>query len=135
MAKLLTENEKLHKENEHLKQTYKDLYDFIKKTRVQTKDHNDSLIAKINSKTIENADLKAQIQSSGNLKMSGSEGHHRRRYERQYEDTQTDSAVEEYENEGEILEFEGRLCPDDFLDWLCTVDCIFDLRDTPDHIK
>ncbi|GJQ90864.1 hypothetical protein Tco_0002003 [Tanacetum coccineum] len=32
MAKLLTENEKLHKENEHLKQTYKDLYDFIKKT-------------------------------------------------------------------------------------------------------
>nr|GEZ13725.1 hypothetical protein [Tanacetum cinerariifolium] len=31
-------------------------------TRVQTKDHNDSLIAQINSKTIENADLKAQIQ-------------------------------------------------------------------------
>ncbi|GJS71475.1 hypothetical protein Tco_0704316 [Tanacetum coccineum] len=62
VAKLLTENEKLHKENEHLKQTYKDLYDSIKKTRVQTKDHNDSLIAKINSKTVENADLKAQIQ-------------------------------------------------------------------------
>ncbi|GJT08542.1 hypothetical protein Tco_0843004 [Tanacetum coccineum] len=62
VAKLLTENEKLHKENEHLKQTYKDLYDSIKKTRVQTKDHNDSLIAKINSKTVENANLKAQIQ-------------------------------------------------------------------------
>ncbi|GJW92870.1 hypothetical protein Tco_0172542 [Tanacetum coccineum] len=62
VAKLLTENEKLHKENEHLKQTYKDLCDSIKKTRVQTKDHNDSLIAKINSKTIENANLKAQIQ-------------------------------------------------------------------------
>ncbi|GKA99755.1 putative reverse transcriptase domain-containing protein, partial [Tanacetum coccineum] len=62
VAKLLAENEKLHKENEHLKQTYKDLYDSIKKTRVQTKDHNDSLIAQINSKTIENADLKAQIQ-------------------------------------------------------------------------
>ncbi|GJT92716.1 hypothetical protein Tco_1081561 [Tanacetum coccineum] len=31
-------------------------------TRVQTKDHNDSLIAQINSKTVENADLKAQIQ-------------------------------------------------------------------------
>ncbi|GJW38288.1 reverse transcriptase domain-containing protein [Tanacetum coccineum] len=57
------------------------------------------------------------------------------RYERQYEDTPTDSAIEEYENEGEIPEFEGRLCPDDFLDWLRTVDCIFDLRDTPDPIK
>ncbi|GJR48696.1 hypothetical protein Tco_1316799 [Tanacetum coccineum] len=62
VAKLLAENEKFHKENEHLKQTYKDLYDSIKKTRVQTKDHNDSLIAQINSKTIENTDLKAQIQ-------------------------------------------------------------------------
>ncbi|GJV86165.1 reverse transcriptase domain-containing protein [Tanacetum coccineum] len=98
------------------------------------------------------------------------------RYERQYEDTPTDSAVEEYENEGgefefffhqrhprqptprqrhrrpspappqtdlirslgirtEIPEFEGRLCPDDFLDWLRTLDRIFDLHDTPDHIK
>ncbi|GJS05571.1 hypothetical protein Tco_0322079 [Tanacetum coccineum] len=56
------ENEKLHMENEHLKQTYKDLYDSIKKTRVQTKGHNDSLIAQINSKTVENVDLKAQIQ-------------------------------------------------------------------------
>ncbi|GJS54733.1 hypothetical protein Tco_0628095 [Tanacetum coccineum] len=62
VAKLLVENEKLHKENEHLKQTYKDLYDSIKKTQVQTKDHNDSLIAQINSKIVENADLKAQIQ-------------------------------------------------------------------------
>ncbi|GJW74597.1 hypothetical protein Tco_0133967 [Tanacetum coccineum] len=61
VAKLLADNEKLHKENEHLKQTYKDLYDSIKTTRVQTKDHNDSLIAQINSKTVENADLKAQI--------------------------------------------------------------------------
>ncbi|GJX64474.1 hypothetical protein Tco_0298817 [Tanacetum coccineum] len=48
VAKLLAENEKLHKENEHLKQTYKDLYNSIKKTRVQTKDHNNSLIAQIN---------------------------------------------------------------------------------------
>ncbi|GJU46406.1 hypothetical protein Tco_1203672 [Tanacetum coccineum] len=62
VAKLRAENEKLHKENEHSKQTYKDLYDSIKKTRVQTKDHNDSLIAQINSKTFENDDLKAQIQ-------------------------------------------------------------------------
>nr|GEY06678.1 hypothetical protein [Tanacetum cinerariifolium] len=35
----------------------------------------------------------------------------------------------------EIPDFEGRLCLDDFLDWLRTVDRIFDLRDTPDHIK
>ncbi|GKA79475.1 hypothetical protein Tco_0786071 [Tanacetum coccineum] len=40
----------------------KNLYDSIKKTRIQTKDHNDSLIAQVNSKTVENADLKAQIQ-------------------------------------------------------------------------
>ncbi|GJU52560.1 hypothetical protein Tco_1226274 [Tanacetum coccineum] len=45
---LLAKNEQLKKENEHLKQNYKDLYDFIKKTRVQTKDHNDSLIAQVN---------------------------------------------------------------------------------------
>nr|GEU31317.1 putative mitochondrial protein [Tanacetum cinerariifolium] len=47
VAKLLAENEKLHKKNDHLKQTYKDLYDSIKKTRVQTKVLNDSLIAQI----------------------------------------------------------------------------------------
>ncbi|GJZ51546.1 hypothetical protein Tco_0606061 [Tanacetum coccineum] len=34
VAKLLAENEKLHKENEHLKQTYKDIYGSIKKIRV-----------------------------------------------------------------------------------------------------
>ncbi|GKC69579.1 hypothetical protein Tco_1115462 [Tanacetum coccineum] len=64
VAKLLAENEKLHKKNEHLKQTYKDLYDSIKTTRVQIKDHNDSLIAQINSKTVENADVKAQKRES-----------------------------------------------------------------------
>ncbi|GJS46304.1 hypothetical protein Tco_0596425 [Tanacetum coccineum] len=62
VAKLLAENENLHKENEHLKQTYKDLYNSIKKRRVQTKDHNDSLIAQINSKNVKNVDLKARIQ-------------------------------------------------------------------------
>ncbi|GJR60570.1 retrovirus-related pol polyprotein from transposon TNT 1-94 [Tanacetum coccineum] len=39
VAKLLRENKHLHKEREHLKKTYKELYDSIKKTRVQTKDH------------------------------------------------------------------------------------------------
>nr|GEW82332.1 hypothetical protein [Tanacetum cinerariifolium] len=34
VAKLLAQNEKLHRENEHLKRTYKYLYDSIKKTRV-----------------------------------------------------------------------------------------------------
>nr|GEY29577.1 hypothetical protein [Tanacetum cinerariifolium] len=62
VAKLLAENENLHKESEHLKQTYKDLYDPIKNTRVQTKDLNDLLITQVNSKTVKNADLKAQIQ-------------------------------------------------------------------------
>ncbi|GJZ78980.1 hypothetical protein Tco_0643817 [Tanacetum coccineum] len=62
VAKLLAENEKLNKENEHLKQTYKDLFDSIKKTSVQTKDHADSLIVQLNCKSVENADLKAQIQ-------------------------------------------------------------------------
>ncbi|GJU08328.1 hypothetical protein Tco_1124758 [Tanacetum coccineum] len=38
VAKLLAANEQLHKENEHLKQTYKELYDLIKKTHIQNKD-------------------------------------------------------------------------------------------------
>nr|GEW47658.1 hypothetical protein [Tanacetum cinerariifolium]GEX07949.1 hypothetical protein [Tanacetum cinerariifolium] len=48
VARLLTENAMLNKKNEHLKQTYKDLSDFIKKTSVQTKDHVDSLIVQLN---------------------------------------------------------------------------------------
>ncbi|GKB35181.1 retrovirus-related pol polyprotein from transposon TNT 1-94 [Tanacetum coccineum] len=62
VAKLLAANEQLHKENEHLKQTYKELYDSIKKTRVLNKNNSDSLISQINQKSVENADLKAQIQ-------------------------------------------------------------------------
>ncbi|GJR96241.1 hypothetical protein Tco_0268415 [Tanacetum coccineum] len=55
-------NEQLHKENEHLKQTYKELFDSIKKKRIQNKDNSESLISQINQKSVENADLKAQIQ-------------------------------------------------------------------------
>ncbi|GJZ18088.1 kinase-like domain, phloem protein 2-like protein [Tanacetum coccineum] len=62
VAKLLAANEQLHKENEHLKQTYKELYDSIKKTRIQNKDNSESLTSQINQKSVENADLKAQIQ-------------------------------------------------------------------------
>ncbi|GJT17222.1 retrovirus-related pol polyprotein from transposon TNT 1-94 [Tanacetum coccineum] len=44
VAKLLSENECLHKEIEHLKKTYKDQFDSIKKTRALSKEHDDSLI-------------------------------------------------------------------------------------------
>ncbi|GJS18957.1 hypothetical protein Tco_0413429 [Tanacetum coccineum] len=62
VAKLLSENEHLHKEIDHLKQIYKDRFDSIKRTRVRTKEHSDSLILQLNSKSVDNADLKAQIQ-------------------------------------------------------------------------
>ncbi|GJZ79135.1 integrase, catalytic region, zinc finger, CCHC-type containing protein [Tanacetum coccineum] len=62
VAKLLSENELLHKEIEHLKKIYKDQFDSIKKTRALSKEHCDSLIAQLNSKSMENADLKGQIQ-------------------------------------------------------------------------
>ncbi|GKF00478.1 hypothetical protein Tco_0023828, partial [Tanacetum coccineum] len=65
MAKLLSENEHLHNEKVHLKKTYKELYDSIKKTHVRTKDYSDSLnaqLAQLNTKSVENADLKAQCQ-------------------------------------------------------------------------
>nr|GEW02029.1 ribonuclease H-like domain-containing protein [Tanacetum cinerariifolium] len=62
VAKLLFENERLHKEIEHLKKIYKDQFDSIKKIRVLFKEHGDSLIAQLNSKSFENADLKCQLQ-------------------------------------------------------------------------
>ncbi|GJR03827.1 hypothetical protein Tco_0526811 [Tanacetum coccineum] len=62
VAKLLSENEKLHKEKEHLKKTYKEFYDSIKPSRVHAKEQCDSLIVNLYSKSMENADLKAQIQ-------------------------------------------------------------------------
>ncbi|GJX92418.1 hypothetical protein Tco_0345744 [Tanacetum coccineum] len=55
VAKLLTQNEHLNKENETLKKHYKDLYDSIKITRSKTIEQTTSLLAN-------NADLKAQIQ-------------------------------------------------------------------------
>ncbi|GJZ48680.1 hypothetical protein Tco_0602512 [Tanacetum coccineum] len=62
VAKLLSENEHLHKEIKHLKKIYKDHFDSIKKTCALSKEHGDSLIAQLNSKSMENADLKRQIQ-------------------------------------------------------------------------
>ncbi|GKC73324.1 hypothetical protein Tco_1119207 [Tanacetum coccineum] len=62
VAQLLFENENLRKEREHLKSIYKDQFDSIRKTRVQSKEHCDSLIAQINAKSVENLDLNAQLQ-------------------------------------------------------------------------
>ncbi|GJV14421.1 hypothetical protein Tco_1359744 [Tanacetum coccineum] len=62
VAKLLSENENLRKEREHLKSIFKDQFDSIGKTCVQSKAHCDSLIAQINAKSIENLDLNAQLQ-------------------------------------------------------------------------
>ncbi|GJR11388.1 hypothetical protein Tco_0619569 [Tanacetum coccineum] len=62
VAKFLSKNERLCKEINHVKQVFKDQFDLIKKTRVRTKEHSDSLIAKLNLKSVENEDLKAQIQ-------------------------------------------------------------------------
>ncbi|GJY30036.1 hypothetical protein Tco_0405803 [Tanacetum coccineum] len=64
VAKLLSENENLRKEQEHLKLIYKDQFDSIRKTRVQSKEHCASLIAQINAKSVENADLNAQLQEN-----------------------------------------------------------------------
>ncbi|GJV82768.1 hypothetical protein Tco_1522666 [Tanacetum coccineum] len=62
VAKLLSKNENLRKEREHLKSIYKDQFDSIRKICVQSKEHCDSLIAQINAKSVENSDLNAQIQ-------------------------------------------------------------------------
>ncbi|GJR02101.1 hypothetical protein Tco_0525085 [Tanacetum coccineum] len=62
VAKLFSENENLHKEINHLKQIFQEQFDSIKKTRVSNKEHNDSLIAQMNLKSVENVYLQAQIQ-------------------------------------------------------------------------
>ncbi|GKF71280.1 hypothetical protein Tco_0207394, partial [Tanacetum coccineum] len=35
----------------------------------------------------------------------------------------------------EIPEFTGKVHPDDFIDWLSTVERVFDVRDIPDKLK
>ncbi|GJV48086.1 hypothetical protein Tco_1438298 [Tanacetum coccineum] len=62
VAKLLSENEQLWNEINHVKQVFKDQFDSIKQTRVRHKEQCDSLINKLNLKSVENEDLKAQIQ-------------------------------------------------------------------------
>nr|GEY96755.1 hypothetical protein [Tanacetum cinerariifolium] len=53
---------KLATENEHLKQTYKQLFNTIKSSRVQLKEQCDDLINKVNLKSVEVVDLNASLQ-------------------------------------------------------------------------
>ncbi|GJT62846.1 hypothetical protein Tco_1006379 [Tanacetum coccineum] len=53
---------KLIAENEHLKQTYKQLYDSIKPSHVRAKEHAESLVNQLNQTSIEITDLNAQLQ-------------------------------------------------------------------------
>nr|GEV85111.1 hypothetical protein [Tanacetum cinerariifolium] len=62
VAKLLSKNERLYKEINHVKQVFKDQLDSIKQTCVLQKEQCDSLINKLNLKSAEHDDLKAQIQ-------------------------------------------------------------------------
>ncbi|GKA25687.1 hypothetical protein Tco_0711796 [Tanacetum coccineum] len=55
VAKLITENE-------HLKQTYKQLYDSIQPSRVQAKEYVESLVNQLNQKSVEITDLNALLQ-------------------------------------------------------------------------
>ncbi|GJX13950.1 retrovirus-related pol polyprotein from transposon TNT 1-94 [Tanacetum coccineum] len=53
---------KLIDENEHLKQTYKQLYDSIKPSRVRAKEQTESLVNQVNQMSVEISDLNAQLQ-------------------------------------------------------------------------
>ncbi|GJW22157.1 retrotransposon protein, putative, ty1-copia subclass [Tanacetum coccineum] len=53
---------KLISENEHLKQTYKQLYDSIKPTRIRSKEQCDALVNQVNQKSMEISDLNVSLQ-------------------------------------------------------------------------
>ncbi|GJU73169.1 retrovirus-related pol polyprotein from transposon TNT 1-94 [Tanacetum coccineum] len=53
---------KLIAENEHLKQTYMQLYDSIKPARIRSKEQCDGLINQVNLKSVEICELNARIQ-------------------------------------------------------------------------
>nr|GEY35212.1 hypothetical protein [Tanacetum cinerariifolium] len=61
VAKLSSKNERLCNEINHVKQVFKEQFNSIKRTCVHTKESSDSLIDKLNLKSVENEDLKAQI--------------------------------------------------------------------------
>nr|GEX28244.1 hypothetical protein [Tanacetum cinerariifolium]GEX66252.1 hypothetical protein [Tanacetum cinerariifolium] len=52
---------KLVVENENLKQTYKQLYDLIKSSRIRSKEQCDNLINQVNLKSAENSDFNASL--------------------------------------------------------------------------
>ncbi|GKE10568.1 hypothetical protein Tco_1414119 [Tanacetum coccineum] len=62
VAKLVSENEQIWNEINHVKQVFKNQFDSIKQTCVCHNEQCDSLINKLNLKSVENKDLKAQIQ-------------------------------------------------------------------------
>nr|GEV28499.1 copia protein [Tanacetum cinerariifolium] len=62
---------KLIAKNKHLKQIYKQLYDWIKPTRVRSKEQCDALINQVNQKSVEISDLNANLQEQG-VKLSTS---------------------------------------------------------------
>ncbi|GJV38997.1 retrovirus-related pol polyprotein from transposon TNT 1-94 [Tanacetum coccineum] len=62
VAKLISENKRLCNEINHVKHVFKDQFDTIKQTHVRHKEHSDSLINKLNLKSVENEDLKGQLQ-------------------------------------------------------------------------
>ncbi|GJS19803.1 retrovirus-related pol polyprotein from transposon TNT 1-94 [Tanacetum coccineum] len=62
VAKLLYENKRLCNEINHVEKVFKDQFDSIKQTCVRHKEQCDSLINKLNLKSVENKDLKARIQ-------------------------------------------------------------------------
>ncbi|GJS85864.1 retrovirus-related pol polyprotein from transposon TNT 1-94 [Tanacetum coccineum] len=57
---------KLIAKNKHLKQTYKQLYDSIKPSRICAKEHTESLVNQLNQKSVEITDLNAQLQEKLN---------------------------------------------------------------------
>nr|GEV23795.1 reverse transcriptase [Tanacetum cinerariifolium] len=61
---------KLIAENEHLKQTYKQLYDSIKPIRVRSKEQCVALITQVNQKSVEISDLNANLQEKGLIKVA-----------------------------------------------------------------
>nr|GEU79832.1 reverse transcriptase domain-containing protein [Tanacetum cinerariifolium] len=65
---------KLIAENKHLKQTYKQLYDSIKPTRIRLKEQCDALTNQVNQKTMEIYDLNANLQEKGVKPSTGGSG-------------------------------------------------------------
>ncbi|GJY02605.1 retrovirus-related pol polyprotein from transposon TNT 1-94 [Tanacetum coccineum] len=56
---------KLIAENEHLKQNYKQLYNSIKLTRIQSKEQCDALVNQVNQKSVEISALNVSLQEKG----------------------------------------------------------------------